>query len=380
MTVRSRRSLILPNAIRRSMAYPRGAGRHVINGYPAAAGIPPGGDTSLVFDALTYDPNTYEMLGVKTGIGGLTFARGSERYVADHNGVYQLIPAGAPAWSGARYSGGVAYADDGAGTLLSPLPWLSGDPAATNVLLNSNVAGSQGVTLAVGAWSVVVHVNAGDNASAIVTSGTATATGYGTATPGSPIELDVTVEGTVNVEITGAPFAVNLLNLPQAQAKGIAPIPTEGTEVSVQGDGPSFDVANHSNTRGAYYLEWKPSYAGTGVSLGLINTRNAAEGILYDGTGDRINTFDGTNYGWSETPWPSNQTNKVALVYDADEGSMQVNLNGEWGSVKTYDGDYILGAVMTLFFGQLHSNEMRNLQRYDLPYAEAQAKIDELMN
>ena len=98
------------------------------------------------FAALTYDPDTYEMVGVLTGTGGLTTTHTSVLYAPDVDGVYQKFPANAPVWSGGRCvltgSAGsdvsAVYANDGGGTPLAEVPYLQYYPAATNLQESSN--------------------------------------------------------------------------------------------------------------------------------------------------------------------------------------------------------------------------------------------------
>jgi hypothetical protein len=64
-----------------------------------------GGADAFVFHALTYDPDTYEMLGVKTGTGDLTEARtgSSTAYTTDGTNTWvQTIGANEPNWNKAR--------------------------------------------------------------------------------------------------------------------------------------------------------------------------------------------------------------------------------------------------------------------------------------
>jgi len=113
--------------------------------YDANGPLAAGGAT-LAFHALTPDPTTGEMLGVKTGTGDLTTTHTSTIYAQDHEGVYQAFPANAPVWEGARcvLTGAAgtavdtAYGTDSGGDPLTELPWLKYQPAATNSLMYSN--------------------------------------------------------------------------------------------------------------------------------------------------------------------------------------------------------------------------------------------------
>ena len=60
------------------------------------------GSVGLAFHALTPDDTTYEMLGVKTGTGGLTTTHTATIYSQDIDGVYRAFAANAPVWNEGR--------------------------------------------------------------------------------------------------------------------------------------------------------------------------------------------------------------------------------------------------------------------------------------
>lgn len=74
-------------------------------GHPASGGGGGGGAT-LAFNALTYDPVTYEMQGVLKGTGGLTTTHTATIYGKDYQGVYRAFGANQPVWSGGRLEEG----------------------------------------------------------------------------------------------------------------------------------------------------------------------------------------------------------------------------------------------------------------------------------
>lgn len=91
-----------------------------------------GGDgVSLVFHALTFDPVTFEVLGVKTGTGDLTEACTSTRYQSDHENVWRGFGSGVPAYKGGRVVENLCkFSDDlvdnpGIGWALSNATWSS---------------------------------------------------------------------------------------------------------------------------------------------------------------------------------------------------------------------------------------------------------------
>ncbi len=76
------------------------------------------------------------------------------------------------------------------------------EPAATNQLLNSDETPATQTTGSLSTGDYVLWVNGAG--SAAVTAGTATITGGGTATDGSPDLFTVTGAGTVTVTVTGS--------------------------------------------------------------------------------------------------------------------------------------------------------------------------------
>lgn len=389
----------------------------------------------LVFDALAFDPITYEMLGIKTGIGVLTVGSGSVRYVRDNAGVFQAIAAGEIAWAGARYSGGVAYADDGAGNPLAEVPWLSVNPAATNAQIRSNdladaewtatnvAVGDQDEIGIDGGSASACTLTATDANGTVIANAIAAAsathatkwylkreTGTGTIEltldNGSTwqditSELDSSFNGIavdqaaltnpqVGIRIVTDTDAVIVGNAEEysdrliAEVRGLPPIFTEGTAASTQADGITASLDNHDNLRGAYFFEWRPGYANQSHSTnqGIVSCRGNPISILYDTVIDgAVATNDSTAVAGKTLTWSADDILKCGVIYDADVGAMRLCVNGDWSSPDptAYDGDYILGSLINLFYGNDFPNEMRGLQRYDLAYDAAKAKIDELM-
>ncbi len=87
------------------------------------------------------------------------------------------------------------------GATISPAPRLKIEPAATNYLLNSDAPATQ-TTASLSTGDYILWVNG--TGSAAVTAGTATITGGGTATDGTPDLFTVTGAGTVTVTVTGS--------------------------------------------------------------------------------------------------------------------------------------------------------------------------------
>jgi hypothetical protein len=234
---------------------------------------------------------------------------------------------------------------------------------ATNLRHNSNVVGTETPTVGTGKVSIVVFVNSGDSASAIVTAGTATATGYGTATPGSPIELDVSAGGTITVENTGTPFAVNVIQADNDNAIGIGPIITVGATAATDELVGTFDSANSADTTSAWYLE---------VSSG--GAQNVLDGFL-SVVGSNWQLSDGTTT--VTRPWTANTLHQVGIAYDGTQ--MSINVDGTWSADVAYDGTMLQG-ILDLYRTATFGGEMRELQRFDAAsYSAAQTIVDGFM-
>lgn len=128
------------------------------------------------------------------------------------------IPAGIPVIPGFRFDGTKFLPTDTDGTPLFTTdqlirtpqgsvsqydvtyPGIQVEPAATNMLLNSNTPATQTTgSLAIGTYTLWVE----GTGSAAVTAGTATIADNGTAEEGTPDTFSVSVAGTVTVTVTG---------------------------------------------------------------------------------------------------------------------------------------------------------------------------------
>lgn len=383
----------------------------------------------LKFHALAPDPTTYEMTGVLKGVGSMTVARTTMQYVLDADGVYQTITANNPAWYGARYSGGVAYGDDGAGNLLSPTPMLQVDPALTNSLTYSsdltNAAWTATNTITAytsvgltGAPNAATRLTAtAGNATVIRAAATVAAsathatrwfikriTGTGT------IELtldngstwqDITADvgagyTSIAVEqatLTGPQVGIRLVTSGDAVDVGNVGLFTEKTIAQVRGSGPiftttaavstgaqttSFDIANHSDVNGAYYLEaspfftypLNPGHAFLAVGSYLLNQLgNESRLRAYDGTATAASPLFSHSLG---------ETLQMGLVYG--NGKMVLNLDGVYGNTVNYDGAFNGSSIQVGVGPTYYSCLYRNLRIYwGGPNDQRKLKIDELM-
>jgi len=95
-----------------------------------------------VFEALTYDPSTFEMLGVKTGTGDITASHADPVYAPDHEGVYREHATNEPVWYEGRVAENFAlYSED-----MTQAPYVASNNAvvdsATQVTYDGSVNGA----------------------------------------------------------------------------------------------------------------------------------------------------------------------------------------------------------------------------------------------
>lgn len=138
-----------------------------------------------------------------------------------------------------RASGGMAQnANGGWLSFAANVPRISDqgllvEQAATNLFLHSSAPATQTITLgATGSYTLTCW---GTSGSAIVAAGTATGSGFGTATAsikGAQVTFTITAAGTVTVTIGGAPLYVQV----EAGAFGTSPIVTAGSSATRAAD------------------------------------------------------------------------------------------------------------------------------------------------
>ena len=129
----------------------------------AIAGARVGGASNpLVWHAATPDSDGV-MQAQLIGVGSPAFTS-SDMLLLDYIGEYVLVPANSPAWVGARWSGGVAYATGESGDNLASLPYLYVAPGRENLNTYSN-------DLSNGAWTKAGSASAALDANGLTGAG-----------------------------------------------------------------------------------------------------------------------------------------------------------------------------------------------------------------
>ncbi len=231
------------------------------------------------------------------------------------------------------------------------------EEARTNHFLNSAAPITQisGV-LAVGTYTLWIE----GTGSVQVTQLTATITGAGTATAGSPVTFTVTVLGTVTYTVTGTPTIVQSEN----GAFATSYIATAGASVTRNADIPLIPSAgNVSGTAGtcAALVSFGGDRSGRAVVLSDVAERNALYG---SGGGVVIGMFDGANIVNGPSLSAVNVQGRFASRWSGS--AMQVAANGVAGTAGTFDGNFDVGTNMGVgvapSFGAWINGTIRNLR------------------
>jgi len=163
-----------------------------------------------------------------------------------------------------------------------------------------------------------------------------------------------------------------------AEITGSAPIFTEGSPVSFAATTMEYDIANHG-PQGAYYAEFSAFSADGMGAARLITTNDGA-------TQGRTLSVEVTRTRSQYNPatlnntigYISGTTVEVGRPYEVATNEVGVNLDGVLIEATDYVGDNI-GPTLEVLINESSPVLIRDIRRYDLPYDEAKAKIDELM-
>jgi len=118
------------------------------------------GFNTLAFHALTYDPVTFEVLPVKTGIGDLTEARTGAIEQYDHENIWRSFASGVPAWVGGRVVENVSLNSQ------TPSAWsVVGTVTVDSLVASDPKGGNLAMTASFGATGIANRIALGRPAS-----------------------------------------------------------------------------------------------------------------------------------------------------------------------------------------------------------------------
>jgi len=190
-----------------------------------------------------------------------------------------------------------------------------------------------------------------------------------------------TVIGVINNAATGSIIVSNVelhLNKTIDQVRGSAPIFTAGAAVTQAAIQLPYSILNASDDQGLYWCEVNYLGYGDDVAQGLITNGSAVGQMYTHSVAMRMAGYDGVNVNIVGDSPAINVWHKSAITYSAAESLYQAARDGDTNEVP-YDGAFDAGATLRLLEDVQVATLIRNVRRYDLAYAQANAKRDELM-
>ena len=394
------------------------------------------GANPLVWHALAANSSGVITDQIK-GAGTPTWAHTSSLLLPDYQGVYRTIGSGEAPIVGARWVDGVPYATDELGDPLTDW-WFQCQPSYTNSATYSNdltnaVWTASNVTVAKDAVGLDGAPNTACTLTATAGNGTVIRDAITAASGGHTTQWHIKRKtGTGNIEITidngstwqdvtslidasafneclegltvtnpqigirivtsgDAVYVGNSachLSKTEAQCRGSAPILTAASTVSTTAVYGTFDIANHSDTKGAYYVNM--SFQQTPTELGTVLAGNkgiigigayfTAYGPFYAAaTPGRFQGYDGTNVPLiTGQTWSVGDSVKGGSVFGGSSSALV--FKGSAGAAASYDGAWNANPQDNIVVGEAAGGviKIRDLRRYNLSYDAGLAKLLEI--
>jgi len=236
--------------------------------------------------------------------------------------------------------------------------WLPSIPGSTNLFLNSTAPVTQAITLTPGDWTLSVVGTGAVTSSA----GTATGTGYGAATDGTPNTINITVGGTVTYTVAGGPPGWVQV---EAGIYVTPPITTTGSSASRDAEAVQAPQAGNIDlTHGTISLleNHRDASQTESVSSGAVTMSGVvSDGIFYGTVDGRAAGFDGTTFALATETWASDDQRRTVFTYSATLGTMTLAIRNvtqgtAWvEQTVAFDGSLTgTGGLIELYKSPLH--------------------------
>ena len=162
-----------------------------------------------------------------------------------------------------------------------------------------------------------------------------------------------------------------------AQVRGSAPIITAASTVSTTAVYGTFDIANHSDTKGAYMASVKKVLSSTEQAANAAGGQIIAGNRLYYADSSAAHSAnDGTTTVSVTDTWAAGATVKLGVAYE-DGGNMVAVQDGTAGTPDSYDGDW--SATFTIGASANKAPILiKDVRRYNLSYTAGLAKLEEI--
>ena len=183
-----------------------------------------------------------------------------------------------------------------------------------------------------------------------------------------------------NAAATGSCIVGNVelhLNKTIAQVRGSAPIITAASTVSTTAVYGTFDIANHSDTKGAYMASVNKVLSSTEQAANAAGGQIIAGNRLYYADSSAAHSAnDGTTTVSVTDTWAAGATVKLGVAYE-DGGNMVAVQDGTAGTPDSYDGDW--SATFTIGASANKAPILiKDVRRYNLSYTAGLAKLEEI--
>ena len=191
---------------------------------------------------------------------------------------------------------------------------------------------------------------------------------------------DVTATGSLRIgHVNYYPDSLTTYDITIGRIRNAAISPTSGTAFYATADDQYVDLANHSDTQGGYYIEWRPNYAYSEIAEDVeILSLNGGIGLLYyDYSAQAITSTDGTNVATVPLSITMFQKYRLGLVFGG--GFMRVGVDRVWGTPVAYDGSFPKGTIFQILRTPKAVNYWRELRGFQIPYLDAYNEIEILM-
>jgi hypothetical protein len=157
------------------------------------------------------------------------------------------------------------------------------------------------------------------------------------------------------------------VNIGHSVAKSLPPFLNDTSTASVARAAPafSFSIDNHSNTTGGYGIRLVSSLDRAEMVAGnhQILSLAGADLLFYDAVAGAFKSTDGTNVASVSHDIVADQEMILSVVYDAEVNTLEVGINGTYGTPAAYDDAFASGSALSLLSGASHTWWAGDLQR-----------------
>jgi len=281
--------------------------------------------------------------------GTATFSRNSAAWYRNSSGIWTQALSGVPRF----------------GYYKSGSEWVPGgiliEPSAINYALDSGTPATMSTqSLPTGSYTLWVE----GTGSCAVTAKTAAGTGWGTATDGSPVTVNITGAGTATLTVSGALDRFQLENslFPTSY------IQTAGTPVTRSADILTLPRPSGFASKGAIAVNWTPLYYNRQITAGIVTGPNYTSEMLcsdYAGSTTCIKSNDGVNSCSAAAFTAPYVAYRAAIRWNAATTAYMANyVNGAQASTAAYKGSW-RNSANTLQLGKNNAGFINGLEIYD---------------